>query len=56
MLLQSVESGTDPERVLSYEQRVNALTPKDVQRTAKKYLDPDDYAVFILNPEVSQPQ
>lgn len=56
LLIQSIENGSDPGRILTYEKRVNALTPKDVQRIAKKYLDPHRYAVFILNPEESQPK
>lgn len=52
-LLQSVELGTDPSRVLSYEKRVEALSPRDVQEMAKKYLDINNYALFVLNPEGS---
>jgi zinc protease len=50
-ILQSVENRTDPARVLSYEQRVNALNKKDIQQVARKYLDTRKYALFILNPE-----
>jgi len=50
-ILQSVEIGSDPERVLSYPKRVDALTPKDIQSVAKKYLDMNMYLQFVLNPE-----
>lgn len=50
-LLQSEEMGTDPARVLTYIQRVESLTPKQVQEVAKKYLDLNRYVQFVLNPE-----
>lgn len=50
-LLQSEEMGTDPARVLTYIQRVESLTPKDVQDVAAKYLDLSRYIQFVLNPE-----
>jgi zinc protease len=50
-LIQSEELGTDPSRILSYEKRVDALAPKDVQDMAKKYLDMNNYVQFVLNPE-----
>ncbi len=50
-LIQSIETGTDPERVLTFEERVKALTPKDVQATAKKYLDMKNYVQVVLYPE-----
>lgn len=50
-ILQSIQNGSDPARLLSFQQRVDALTPKDVQAVAKKYLDTNKYAQFILNPE-----
>lgn len=50
-LIQSEELNTDPSRILTYEKRVDALTPKDVQAMAKKYLEKDNYAQFVLNPE-----
>jgi len=50
-LLQSEELGSDPERVLSYEKRLEALSPEDVQEIAKKYLDTNNYVQFVLNPE-----
>lgn len=50
-LIQSVENGTDPLRILDYEARVNKLAPEDVQQAAKKYLDKNRYLQFVLNPE-----
>ena len=50
-IIHSVEIGSDPERILSYQKRVDALTPKDVQMAAKKYLDMNTYLQFVLNPE-----
>jgi zinc protease len=50
-LIRSVETGSDPEKLLTYQKRVDALTPKEVQAAAKKYLDPKNYALFVLNPE-----
>ena len=49
-LIQSIETGIDPARLLTYTKRVDALKPADVQAVAKKYLD-DSYAQFVLNPE-----
>lgn len=50
-ILQSIQNESDPARMLSYQQRVDALTPKDVQAVARKYLDTRNYALFVLNPE-----
>ncbi len=50
-LIQSIETGIDPGRVLTFEERVNRLTAKDIQDVAKKYLDTKKYALFVLNPE-----
>ena len=49
-LIQSIETGVDPARVLTYPKRVDALKPADVQSIAKKYLD-NNYIQFVLNPE-----
>jgi zinc protease len=48
-LLRAVEYGTDPGRILTYEQRVNALMIKDIQDAAKKYLG-NNYIHAIHNP------
>jgi zinc protease len=53
-LIQSVEYGTDPSRILTYPQRVDALTPKDLQDASVKYFDMKNYVQFILNPETAQ--
>jgi zinc protease len=50
-LIQSVDIGTDPLRILTYEKRVANITPQDVQAMAKKYLDMNNYVQFVLNPE-----
>ncbi len=50
-LLRSVELGYNPEDVLSYEKRIAALTPKDVQDAAMQYLDMKNYIQIVLNPE-----
>lgn len=53
-ILQSMQNGSDPARILTYLQRVEALTPRDVQEVAKKYLDTKKPLLFILNPEQQQ--
>jgi zinc protease len=50
-LIQSVDNGSDPMRILTYERRVTALKPGDIQTVAKKYLDLNNYVQFVLNPE-----
>lgn len=50
-IIQSIQNGSDPRRILTFEERVNALTPRDIQTVAKKYLDTNSYAQFVLNPE-----
>ena len=50
-LIQSIEAGSDPARILTYQKRVEALRSKDVQSTAKKYLGMNNYVQFVLNPE-----
>jgi len=50
-LLQSVELGSSPGEVLSYEKRIAALTPKDLKDAAVKYLDMKNYVQIVLNPE-----
>jgi len=50
-LIKSVESGSDAKSVLSYEKRVAALTPKDIQDTANRYLDMKNYVQIVLYPE-----
>jgi len=50
-LLQSEEAGTDPNEILTGEQRVNALTVKDIQEAANKYFDMKNFLTMVLNPE-----
>ncbi|MDH4091346.1 MAG: insulinase family protein [Cyclobacteriaceae bacterium] len=50
-LLQSVELGSNPDEVLSYEKQIAALTPKDVKDAAIKYLTMKNYVQIVLNPE-----
>jgi zinc protease len=50
-LLQSVEMGTNPAGILSYEKKVDALAPKDLKDVANKYLDTKNYVQVVLNPE-----
>ncbi|MEI9918759.1 MAG: insulinase family protein [Bacteroidota bacterium] len=50
-LLQVEEAGTDPNDILNGEQRINALTAKDIKDAANKYFDTKNYLTVILNPE-----
>jgi zinc protease len=50
-LLQSIELGIDLQNVLSYEKRIDQLTPLDVKEAANKYLDMKNYTQIVLNPE-----
>jgi zinc protease len=50
-LVQSLEIGSDLSRILTYQKRVDALKPADIQAVAKKYLDTNHYLQFVLNPE-----
>jgi len=50
-LIQSVETGISPENMLSYLDRIAALTPKDVKDAANKYLDMKNYVQVVLYPE-----
>ncbi|HEU4471611.1 MAG TPA: insulinase family protein [Flavisolibacter sp.] len=44
-------NGTDPENMLNYEQRVDALTIADLQKTAQKFLNMNNYVRAVLYPE-----
>ena len=44
-------NGTDPENILSYEKRVDALTVKDLQNAANKFLNMNNYVRTVLYPE-----
>jgi zinc protease len=50
-LIQSIEMGTNPAGILSYEKKVDALTVKDLKDVANKYLDSNKYIQMVLNPE-----
>jgi zinc protease len=50
-LSQAFIDGNDPELVLSFEKRVNALTKEDVQRAARKFFDMNNYVKAVLYPE-----
>ncbi len=50
-LLQSEEAGTDPNDILTGEQRINAITVKDIKEAANKYFDMKNYLTMVLNPE-----
>jgi zinc protease len=41
----------DPENILTYEQRVDALTVKDLQNAAKKFFTMNNYVKAVLYPE-----
>ena len=43
--------GNNPENLLDYEKRVDALTLKDLQNAAKKFLDMNNYVRAVLYPE-----
>jgi zinc protease len=44
-------NGTDPDEVLNYEARVEALTSAQLQDAAKRYLNLDNYVQIVLYPE-----
>jgi len=50
-LSQAFIDGYDPEAVLNYEARVNALTTTDLQNAAKKFLDINNSIRVVLYPE-----
>ena len=49
-LLRTDEENRSAEEILNFEEQVNALTSKDLQEVAQKYLD-DNYFLGILMPE-----
>jgi zinc protease len=52
-LLFSVIHGTDPVRIVTIEKDVDALTAADVQKTAQRYFDTNNYVQVVLNPETA---
>ncbi|MFM9435609.1 zinc protease [Janthinobacterium sp. CG_23.3] len=43
--------GSDPAAILSYEERVKALQPAELQAVAKRYFNMDNYVQVVLYPE-----
>jgi zinc protease len=50
-LQSAVEIGSDAGEVLSFEKRVDALTPKDLKDAANKYFDMKNFIQVVLYPE-----
>ena len=50
-LQQSVEMGSNPAAILSYEKKVDALTVTELKATANKYFDMKNFIQVILYPE-----
>ncbi|MFL6659232.1 MAG: M16 family metallopeptidase [Massilia sp.] len=43
--------GTDPEEMLAYEKRVNALSTDDLKEAARRYFDTNNYVQMVLYPD-----
>jgi zinc protease len=50
-LSQAFINQSDPEDILNYEQRVDALTLQDLQKAAQKFFDMKNYVKAVLYPE-----
>jgi len=50
-LLNAIQNDLDPSRILSYPERVDALTKETIQNAAKKYFDQTNLFTAILLPE-----
>jgi len=50
-LSQAFIDQNNPEDILSYEQRVDALTLQDLQKAAQKFFDMKNYVKAVLYPE-----
>lgn len=50
-LLASASDGTDPASVLKFEQRLAAVRPSDLQATARRYFNLQNYVQVVLYPE-----
>jgi zinc protease len=50
-LQSAVLQGTDLGEILTYEKRVNALTPEDLKQAARRYFDARNYVQVVLYPE-----
>ena len=46
--------GTDPHRLLTIGDEVEALTPADLQAAARRYFDTDNYVQMVLKPEAAK--
>jgi len=51
VLSQAFIDENDPENILDYEERVNAITLQDLQKAAQKYFDMNNYIKAVLYPE-----
>ncbi|MET3131240.1 zinc protease [Oxalobacteraceae bacterium GrIS 1.11] len=49
----SVMQDSDPAKILTFERRVKAVTPQDLQEAAKRYFNMDNYVQVVLYPEKS---
>jgi zinc protease len=54
-LVGSLLNGTDPARILTIGDEVDALTVADVQKAAQRYFDTSNYVQVVLNPETLAP-
>jgi len=50
-LSQAFIDQNDPENILDYEKRVDALTIADLQKAAQKFLPMNNYVKAVLYPE-----
>ena len=50
-LQNSFFNNNNPDDILTYESRVNALTTKDIQQAAQRYFDMNNYLQVVLYPE-----
>ncbi len=50
-LEQTVEIGSDPKDMLTFDQHLKAVTAKDLKAAANKYFDMNNYLQAVLNPE-----
>lgn len=53
-ILQSIELGSNPAGILSYEKRIATLTPAEVKAAAARYLDMKNFVQMVLNPEAAK--
>jgi zinc protease len=53
-LSQAFINQTNPDAILQYEQKVNALTTDDIKQAAQKYLTMNNYVKAVLYPENSK--